>query len=875
MIKNTVVLAYCLDNSMVADELESQLAGSSITFNHISGNHNLESPTLSEKLSDIESPILLIISDNFLKSAQCMGRGIDLLQSKTKQILPIVVDGVERNENTNQIQYNTTNFDRVSDIIKYINYWQDQYLELRRKKRQIEGLDETTFNARLKKLRDISSEVGEFLRLLRSMNHLSMQQLQDNDYEYLFRFLGNMEGWDAFKNSRTQALPLDPVIEEIPEVTSSEPVIPPTEFTDSTDTPAAGITNDNIEEEVIPEPESTEQNAEETTLEQLFEPNSDLGEGNSDSPEIVENTGEAEIVENPLDAAEDLIVEGQTIEPTVEVGSENVEEVAIATTETVETIAQPNPQTEESDQTLVLVKEALNHFDHDRIDEALVIMAQAVESNPQDPELRYHYALMLAKDNRDLDAAKKELKAVVELAENAEAYSLLGKIAEQEESYAEAKHYYEKVVSINPDYQGIYYKLGIVVLNHFEDQKELAATYFMEAIKHNPKNVFATHKYASLLNETFNNKEKALEYYKKVVDLDPKHETAYYEMAMIYQALGDQTLASRYYQIAIHNNDALATEENNLRFAALPVAEADGDEEKVISEELTLEALRNNINLLEELLRAKKIKEVEAQPQVKSTTVLITGATAGIGKATATLFAKNNYRIIINGRRADRLEELKMELEAHFTTEVYVLPFDIRDQQAMQLAFDNLPDNWSHIDILVNNAGKAKGLDPIHEGSLSHWEEMIDTNIKGLLYITRMVAPRMVARRNGHIINISSTAGKEVYPKGNVYCATKHAVEALTKAMRIDLHQHNVKVSQVSPGMVEETEFAAVRFDGDQERAKIYEDFNPLTSTDVAESIYFIATRPAHVNVQDVLMMGTQQANSIFVDRSGRIHDTE
>jgi NADP-dependent 3-hydroxy acid dehydrogenase YdfG len=171
---------------------------------------------------------------------------------------------------------------------------------------------------------------------------------------------------------------------------------------------------------------------------------------------------------------------------------------------------------------------------------------------------------------------------------------------------------------------------------------------------------------------------------------------------------------------------------------------------------------------------------------------------------------------------------------------------------------------------LLNNAGKAKGLAPIQEGQLEHWEEMIDTNIKGLLYLTRAVAPLMAERGSGHIINISSTAGKEVYPNGNVYCATKYAVEALTKAMRIDLHKYNIRVSQVAPGHVEETEFALVRFDGDAEKAKIYEDFQPLTSKDVAEAIYFIASRPSHVNIQDVLMMGTQQASSTIIDKSGR-----
>ena len=251
-------------------------------------------------------------------------------------------------------------------------------------------------------------------------------------------------------------------------------------------------------------------------------------------------------------------------------------------------------------------------------------------------------------------------------------------------------------------------------------------------------------------------------------------------------------------------------------------------------------------------------------------TVLITGATSGIGRATAEVFAQHGHRLILTGRRTERLSRMNRELEEKYGTETLMLPFDVRDQRTAQHIFDSLPDSWQNIDILLNNAGLAKGLAPIHEGELEHWETMIDTNIKGLLYVTRAVAPGMVRRRRGHIINIGSSAGKEVYANGGVYCATKFAVEALTRAMRLDLHQHNIRVSQVSPGHVEETEFALTRFDGDAERAKIYDDFQPLKASDVADAIYFIATRPAHVNIQDVWMFGTQQASSTVIDRSGR-----
>jgi len=250
--------------------------------------------------------------------------------------------------------------------------------------------------------------------------------------------------------------------------------------------------------------------------------------------------------------------------------------------------------------------------------------------------------------------------------------------------------------------------------------------------------------------------------------------------------------------------------------------------------------------------------------------IFISGATSGIGKAAAFEFAKNGYDLIITGRRADRLASIKENIINKYAIQVHTLNFDVRSNEACTAAFESLPPAFQNIDILLNNAGLARGYDPIHEGKLDDWETMIDTNVKGLLYLTRLVSPGMVERKSGHIINVCSTAGKEVYPKGNVYCASKHAVDALTKAMRIDLHVHGIKVSQVAPAHVEETEFAKVRFHGDEKRAKIYEDFIPLNAQDVAEAIYFIASRPKHVNVQDILIMGTQQANSNFINRSGR-----
>ncbi len=246
-------------------------------------------------------------------------------------------------------------------------------------------------------------------------------------------------------------------------------------------------------------------------------------------------------------------------------------------------------------------------------------------------------------------------------------------------------------------------------------------------------------------------------------------------------------------------------------------------------------------------------------------TVLITGATSGIGEATARLLAGDGMNLIICGRRKDRLEKIRKELE--IKTKVYSLCFDVRDRTAVFEAIGSLPEPWQKIDILINNAGNAHGYDFIHEGDPDDWDAMIDINVKGLLYVSKAVLPEMVRRKEGHIVNIGSIAGKEVYPRGNVYCASKYAVDAISDGMRIDLNNYGIRVSEINPGLVD-TEFSKVRFKGDEEKASgVYKGLKPLNGEDVADVIRFIITRPAHVNVSDVILFPAAQASSTVVYR--------
>lgn len=247
-----------------------------------------------------------------------------------------------------------------------------------------------------------------------------------------------------------------------------------------------------------------------------------------------------------------------------------------------------------------------------------------------------------------------------------------------------------------------------------------------------------------------------------------------------------------------------------------------------------------------------------------SKTIFITGATSGFGKACAELFASNNCSLILNGRRKDRLEELKHELEIRFKVHVYILAFDVQNKKEVFDAVSHLPEEWRDIDVLINNAGLALGRDYFDEADFDDWETMINTNLKGLLYVSRAIIPLMIHHKKGHIINLGSTAGKEAYEKGNVYCASKAAVDSISRGMRIDLLRHQIKVTSIHPGAAE-TEFSMIRFKGDEQKAAaVYEGYKALSAKDVAEVIYYTTTLPPHVCINDLVLTCTAQANSFY-----------
>lgn len=858
-----VAIAYSIDNITVAESLDQQLSPAAGKVTHLYGSRNKPDKLLTDQILKHNGPVLLLISDNYLKSTSCMLGGLHLLNEKQDQILPIVIDGLRKDKDSGEPVAVPTQFDRISDMIQYINYWQDQYLDLRRQKRELSDLDEVTFNEHLKSIREISSETSEFLRLLRNMEHYTLAEFSHNDFQAFFQFIGDQHAWESFQKNRLhyrmQQQSGDAASRDNSDVEVMEIESPVTEELsadiDLGDIPGLDLLEDIQAEEAPGDSELVEAPQEDQAID-------------IDTPIMEEEEEEEED-----SASHEAEVEGgeSTDQPTP---PPNEIELEITNAEVQEESQEEEEEEEEEIAPLTQVLENAWNLAENNQSAAALSSLEAAKNHYQQAEPGYYQALILAQFDQNFPAAKQQLELLLsEYPDHNDGLFLLGEIAEITEEFQLAGSSYEKLYQIAPDHKGLKYRLGMVWAHHFSEKSDEATALLAEAVKEEPDNADAIYQYGLLLNEKLGQQDEAIEKLQQTLTLSPDHPFANYDLALIYHQKGMIEEANAAYQQAIQINPELKTPENDMAFNVASPAE----ETHTAIEQTALEALKQNIAQLEGLIKAREeenLKLKQARPG-QDKTVLISGATSGIGKATAEIFAANGFRLILNGRRSDRLEELKTSFQEEFEVDVKTLPFDVSSPEEVQTALADLEEEWQNVDILINNAGKARGLAPIHEGELDHWNEMIDTNVKGLLYLTRAVSPGMVARKSGHIINVGSAVGKEVYKNGNVYCATKFAVDGLTKAIRMDLFEHNIRVSQVSPAHVEETEFASVRKDGAADANQIYSDFQPLSAKDVAETIFFMATRPAHVNIQDVLMMGTQQATATMINRNGRMDGEE
>ena len=785
-----VSVAYHPSNQEEALVIQSYLSKAGYELTHLKSSLYKEPGGFSSAIIKTQNPGILLISDNFLRSEDCLYSLFEVYKEvkNERDFEVIICNGkIGDRESSEEIQ---TSFKKLSGVIKYLNFWQNKYLEARSKKRSIVEREKEDFGSYLRIIRSISTQVGDFLKTINESNPLEFNELANTNFEGFFIRMNDTKGFELYLQNLAAEAALE--LEE--------------------NTPT-------IEEEAKEEKHSIP-----------FE----------------------NLISNVIFKTPDEIIEEIEFEENggiVEFDDDHIEDLDIL-------IQNPDKEMQEQQRIAEILTAAQTHLKNGSQAEGLKILKDGVDSFPKNTILRYSYGSSLARYAGSLNLAKFHLKENLSLdPQHTKTLFLLGKMAELEGEHQTAINFFKGVVDFQPNFPDANFRMGLLMMiNDSEDLKKIKKC-FKKELEINPNHIEATYRLGTLLAENTDKAEKAIGYFQKVIELKPNHQFVNYDIALLYYKIGEMEKAKLYYDKACNVNPELKTEDNDIAFGIRKVVK--------------------RIKKTKASLPIVKVKEsvspvILASEAVETKTILITGATSGIGRAIAEIFAnQGNVKLILTGRRKDRLENLKSIFEKKGVTSL-LLNFDVRKIEEVEKAVESIPKEWKEIDILVNNAGLAKGFEPIHEGQLEHWETMIDTNFKGLLYMTRLISPFMVKNNSGHIINICSIAGKEVYPNGGVYCATKHAVDALTKGMRIDLHKYNIRVSQIAPGHVEETEFAEVRYDGDKTRAKIYQDFKPVTSKDVAEVVHFVATRPAHVNIQDVLVMGTQQASATIIDRSGR-----
>lgn len=869
--RKTLDLAFCQANFNLAEGISKDLQSLGFDVNPIVIDAEEVLNPLSI-LSVSKNPILLLISDNLLKSQKCMFGFMKVLSyfNIPSELQPIVIDGTQVNPSDQEV-YTSTRIDRISDVIRYLNYWQTKYLVLEEAAENDEPID----TLEIEQCKEISNHIGNILGVLKNGPYLRIEEERDIDFDTIKSSYGNPKA--LFVNAtdqenlnrehfdspeETQELLEN---EEIPEAATPTNSLNPNYDTNLylqdleeddlalLDKIAEQRRKENLDQHpfgdlirIDEEIEASKNKHKNGDLVKHF----DLDELIEEEEEFVEAGDQPRLEENEHsheDSLPDEMVD-------LETGATDVELTNQTSTDFEDEFVQPQESYENEADPISVVHQLMTE---DKIDECITYLETAMRKYPYNLDLQYSYAYILTKKKGNYLIASDYLENILNTDKRyTAAYNLLAEIAENHKDYLLAKSYYEKVISIEPDFPSVHYKVGMIIKEHFSEQDQLALKYFKRAFKKNPKNTNARYEYANLLYK-FGDTKKSIKILRSVMKEFPLLSDAPFQLAKIYHEQGDKAKSTALFEHAKKLNSDLDTEQNTNLFYSEPSLYTEDED------------------IFKQYDSNRKRKMNMQNKSGIDKTVLITGATSGIGKATAYLFAKEGYRVIITGRRKSRLKETRKYFERNFDASVQHLTFDVQDKQGLRKKLSTLEGAWSQIDILINNAGLALGKDPIHEGQVHHWDTMIDTNVKGLLYMTRAISPYMVKRRKGHIINVCSTAGKEVYPNGNVYCATKHAVDALTRAIRLDLYPFDIRVSQVSPAMVEQTEFSKVRFEGDKNKANIYTDFNPLTSDDVAESIYYIATRPAHINIQDIVLMGTQQAGSTYVNRSGRIYDTD
>lgn len=847
MQKNHAIV-FCPENQRLGQELTSDLSKAGYQLHQYQFSDDFQEGAFYRDIPETRGQVIVLLTDNFLRKTACLYRCLPVLEDlqRKNRLIVLLADGIESSEDGNKRQV-PTKIENVNQKLVYMKYWHARYLDIRDKFNQLTQPDEQVEHE-TEVVKNISANISFILNFFQELPFIRLEEFLQNTYERFFNKLNDPEGHQKLRRilKKEESAKDDASLIEIITKSSKDLLAENIELESANQ--VAGETEHPPKKEQVPSNplELAEQIMEELNSEEEEELLIVLEDGDEDE----------ELTEAEEDALLDELF-----------GEEENDELATKAKRRAKSVA---PRSMDPPSTKEVLEVAAGLFNSGKTEQAMGFLKGAVEGAPRNPSLRYYYAYALARYNKNLIAAIRELDGILEEhPQFAEAVFLRGELAEHQKDYATAISSYKRVLELKDDFPGAHYRLGLLYMFQKDDKKDEALDHLEKAVQLDHNNADAHYCLGTLCAEHLNDPALAISHFMITKELKPRHRFAWYDIAVLYHKLGKGELAYRFYQRAIEINPELRTAHNDRVFK---LARATATRQKDdVGETKGARSAISAADTSDSSAVQKPKTEISNSMNEGPKTVLITGATAGIGKATADLFAKNGFRVIITGRRLDRLEQQKEHYRKEYSADIHLLNFDVRNLAAVKKAIDALPEEWRQVDVLVNNAGLSRGLAPIHEGKTEDWDTMIDTNIKGLLYMTRAVAPQMVARKRGHIINVASSAGKEVYPGGNVYCATKFAVDALTKSMRLDLFKHNVRVSQVSPGHVEETEFARVRFDWDVEKAAaVYDNFQPLKATDVADAIYYIATRPPHVNIQDIFMFSTQQAGSNFIDRSGR-----
>lgn len=788
MASNLVYLLNAAENEEVADEILNFYANTPL---------NIQSNPSSEELENAinanpATPVILLISDNFLRSIDAMDGLSVLIQDPSEHLIPVLIEGRRLREGTQDVYESyPTKIGTIHEVMQYRDFWYEEWIRLRKQCNDAQAQEIEKLEYQKSIAKRISTNIGTFLRNVNGLQPMSWDSFAENDYKIILQHLGVQH----LNELSATASPLKLVENEAEEIRMEVPLHEPTE---ELKTEEGSLDWEWNEEERV------------ENVEEKFAENGVTNEGEeivnemlSESPEVAEiGTESPSEEENPLHSEtreiNELLVSPIKSEETTE-----HENLSFA-----EPVVNENVVPEEEEETAFLSR---------GLGDMNAAAAEAVYEN------------MKLEEVTDLDVLFYVAEAEAE-----------------EGDFANARRCYERILSLDPTNGRALLWLARLLDKHFEGEKSTVNELYKKALFCNEETANLYYEYALHLKLRFQSLHRATDLLQRALELNPMFDLAYAELADCQTKLGQSERARANYLQACVLNPAFQSNASDAQYGVFRESPEPVDEE---SKEASLNDTPKHPN--------------------GDTVVMVTGATSGIGQAIAEVFALNGYKVIVTGRRVERLEELKLTLAAQCHIEMQTLAFDVRDVESINTALATLPEAWRKVDILINNAGLAKGRTPIHEGNLQHWEQMIDTNLKGLLYLTRAVAPGMVERKKGFIINIGSSAGKEVYPDGNVYCATKAAVDMLTKGMRLDLYKYGIRVAAVHPGHVD-TEFALVRFDGNEEKAAIYDNFSPLTAYDVAETVYFVATRPARVNVQELLMFSTQQGSNVFVDNSGK-----